>query len=329
MKWTLVAFCATSALASERLLDVSLDGTRALVYRWERKDRKFLDQVDTLSGHRIASVSFSYDGVVSGRLVAPGVASVIAYSRANRLLQWDISRDSLREVAIAWPKDWTYLGVGAGGALEAEVGKSRMPRRWDGRNWLALDAPRCGDKPGRGNLRAAPRDGAFLLAVDDQMRDDSGKLPSAKANVIIESPRDCTITRAFAIAFPEEPRQKAPLLAPKNKYWANIRMGRGGWGELVAISPDARVLAVAYSIKTDGVYSNILAKIAFFSMADGKRIDAFQVAILRDNVFTHLFPVPNADPISTGPWSGALRFSADGKWLYGSTSKFHRIKVPD
>ncbi|MBM3754549.1 MAG: hypothetical protein FJW38_11285 [Acidobacteria bacterium] len=64
-------------------------------------------------------------------------------------------------------------------------------------------------------------------------------------------------------------------------------------------------------------------------MADGKRIDAFQVAILRDNVFNDLFPVPESNDVSTGPWSGALRFSADGKWLFRSTSKFHRMKVPE
>jgi len=299
----LVAISATSALASERLLDVSHDGTRALVARYGPKNKKFLDYVDTATGNRIASAPFSYGGVVNGRLSAPGVADVIGHNGRLRSLQWDVSKATVRELAGDTPE------INA----DREFEKVR----------------RCELGGFRTIKSAASRDGKFVVSVIDQPVNGKDGEPTDTAHVTIASARDCRITQSFAIKFPEVPREKAPLLAPKNRYWANERMAAGGWGELVAISPDSAVLAVAYSILTDGIYSNVLAKIAFFSMADGKRIDAFQVAILRDNLFTHLFPVPNADPINTGPWSGALRFSPDGKWLYGSTSKFHRIKVPE
>jgi len=102
-------------------------------------------------------------------------------------------------------------------------------------------------------MLAKSRDGTFTVLVDDRLREGPDGRPSDKALVNVASVKDCELIRSFAIAFPEAPRQKSAMLAPKNKYWANTRMGCGAHDELVAISPDSKVLAVAYSIKTDGI----------------------------------------------------------------------------
>ena len=128
----------------------------------------------------------------------------------------------------------------------------------------------------------------------------------------------CGRNKRFELQFPEQPKLKAPLLAPKNKYYANARL-KTMFAKRLAISPDNSKLAIGYGIRTGGIYSDSIAYYGIYSMQDGHRIITLKADSYKFSNWEALFS--DMAPMWWAPLDGILRFGPDSKKLFAGSKR--------
>jgi hypothetical protein len=128
--------------------------------------------------------------------------------------------------------------------------------------------------------------------------------------------------RRVELAFPEKPRERTPLLAPKNKYFAGARLA-GVFAKRLAVSPDNTKLVIAYGVRTGDLHSNAVAFFGIYSLADGRRLATLEGDTFRNGLWQALLSGDSV-PTRSAPIEGALLFSPDSREIYaGSKRTWH------
>ncbi len=131
--------------------------------------------------------------------------------------------------------------------------------------------------------------------------------------LIVLDAGNCAEVGRFELQFPEQPRQRAPLLAPSRKYFDNVPFP-DQFARMIAISPDNKLLAVAYGIIRGRSGS---AFVGVYSISDGHRMttlkgDTFTPS-LYETVMLDIYRAREA------PIDGAIQFAPDSQSLYTSS----------
>ncbi len=184
---------------------------------------------------------------------------------------------------------------------------------------------RCGEFRERVFNHTVSPDGSVVAAVTGSTGavgfDADVMGPDYKTTRHVLSASKCEVLRTFEPVFPERVRVKAPLLAPKNKYWENARLFRV-FAQALAISPDNTKLAIGYGVRTDGTYSDAIAYFGLYSLQDGRRL-----ATLRGDVFKNgwleTIRMMDAVPTTWAPVTGLI-FSSDSKSLFCSSRQIRQ-----
>src|SRR5712691_8415586 len=82
---------------------------------------------------------------------------------------------------------------------------------------------------------------AVITGIGERDIGDEVQGPGHRVFLNVLDAAGCKLLRRVELAFPEKPRKRAPLLAPKNKYFAGARLA--GAFKRIAISPDNTKLA--------------------------------------------------------------------------------------
>ena len=205
-----------------------------------------------------------------------------------------------------------------------------------GLSWMNLDgspAIPCTTPTGRIHNYAISEDGTLLAIITGQpgpVDDESGVMaPDYKVFLEVrEAAPNCKLLRRLELSFPEKPKRDRPLLNPKNAYWANARL-RPDFAKPIAISPDNQTIALGYGIRTDGIYSDSVAHFALYSLETGKRLGAVTADRFKNNAIVSLFKYFEIIVTGSAPLGQTLRFTRDGKTLYGSSNRLYRWPIAE
>ncbi len=140
-----------------------------------------------------------------------------------------------------------------------------------------------------------------------------------------EAAPNCSLRR-LELQFPEQPKHDRPLLNPKNAYWANARLRRD-FAKPISISPDNQTIALGYGIRTGDMYSDSVAQFAIYSLETGKRLGAVTADRFKNNLVLAIFKYQDNIETAFAPLGQTLRFTRDGKTLYGSSNRLYRWPV--
>jgi len=170
---------------------------------------------------------------------------------------------------------------------------------------------------------AVSPDGTLAVAItgsDDGDKDevDTWNVISPKQRIFLNviQAGTCENLLRTELQFPHEPKVRATLLAPKNKYYANALLS-DALAKRVAVSPDNTMVAISYGIRTGGVYSSAVGYFGIYSLLDGRRLATLKGDVLRNGPW---------QAIRYGEWyatrwapAEAIFFSPDSKTVYASS----------
>lgn len=150
--------------------------------------------------------------------------------------------------------------------------------------------------------------------------------PDVKTYLTMLRLPDCELLSRRELQFPERTERRAPLLAPKNAYWANARLG-GGWH--IAVSPDNKLLALGYGVRKDGRYSDGEAYFSVYSLSTAQRLSTVRADVNKNNLWVMLFKYVDSVDVPA-PLNGTVIFSPDSRTLFGGSQKVWQwdIKTP-
>ncbi len=174
-------------------------------------------------------------------------------------------------------------------------------------------------------------DGTLLAIITGQPGpvDDDRTVMAPDYKVFLEvreATANCKLLRRLELNFPEQPKRDRLLLAPKNEYWANARLRRD-FSRPIAISPDNQTIALGYGIRTGDIYSDSIAHFALYSLETGKRLGAVTADRFKNNLALALFKYQDNILTAFAPLGQTLRFTRDGKTVYGSSNRLYRWPV--
>ncbi len=198
--------------------------------------------------------------------------------------------------------------------------------------WVAEGAApprRCEQFSGTLHNYAVSPDQTLLAVVTSEgvldRPDDYAMGPTHRVFLHLLSGSTCQTLRRFELQFPERPKREAPLLAPRNTYWANARQSLA-LAHSLAISPDNAKIALGYGIRTGGIYSDAVAYFGLYSLADGRRLATLRGDVLHNGFWVGL-RMMDLVPTDAAPLQGALIFSPDSKMLFGTSRKLRQWDV--
>lgn len=207
-------------------------------------------------------------------------------------------------------------GVGQGARLDWFVSgrQEASPRRWS--------------QPGEALYgHAVSEDGSVVVAITGRGEAGSdGEAIGLGHRISLHVIRDGELEREerFTLEFPHRPEIRAPLFAPKNKYVARGLL-RSVLAKRIAVSPDKRLVAVAYGIRTGDIHSDSVGYFGIYSLADGRRL-----ATLKGDVFRNgLWPALRDWDLVPTAWAPArgVFFSPDSRWLYAVSDRIRQWDV--
>jgi hypothetical protein len=176
-------------------------------------------------------------------------------------------------------------------------------------------------------------DGTLLAIITGQPGpvDDDGAVMAPDYKVFLEvreATANCKLLRRLELSFPEQPKRDRPLLAPKHEYWANARL-RPDFAKPIAISPDNQTIALGYGIRTGDMYTDSVAHFALYSLETGKRLGAVTADRFKNNLVLAIFKYQDNIETAFAPLGQTLRFTRDGKTLYGSSNRLYRWPIAE
>lgn len=194
-------------------------------------------------------------------------------------------------------------------------------------DWVSTDPAElyrtCRSFPGeRVHGYAISPDGTLVAVVTG-----AGKIPVGgpdyRTYLNVLAAGDCSVLRRFPLAFPEKAKWRpGPILNRKAGFLDNIAFA-DLFARQLAISPDNRMLAVAYGIMRD---PNGFAYFGLYSLADGHRISTLAGDAYRCGIW-HGALLNDELHCQTAPFDGAVLFSPDSQKLFGTSKVLHRFNV--
>lgn len=163
-------------------------------------------------------------------------------------------------------------------------------------------------------------DGALLAVITGAGGLPVGA-PSYHVFLNVFDARDCRALRRVELSFPEKSTWITPLLNPKARYRNNVAFFNQ-FARRLAVSPDDKMLAIAYGIFKD---PDGLAFFGLYSLSDGHRLSTVPGDKYRCGIHGAIF----FDELhcQAAPIKGTVQFSPDSRMLFATSRYLHQLNV--
>jgi hypothetical protein len=170
---------------------------------------------------------------------------------------------------------------------------------------------------------ALSRDGSVIAVatVAVESASEAGKLhPEYPLWLTVLDSSECAVLKRFQLEFPEKQKLRSPL-SGSYRYYDNSHFN-AQFPARMAVSPDKAMVAVAYGVYRD---PSAYAYFGLYSLADGHRIATLDGDVLHKWLWSGFLNDEIRAP--SAPIHGALRFSNDSRFLFGSSQHLRQWDV--